>query len=85
MHPRDLSPIELADLLDDAYREDRKLGTNGPDPAVRLELADFLGCHPEVQAEVWAAWRDVLLLEGEIEENEAEFWLDVEFVEPCPQ
>ena len=85
MHPRDLTPVEMADLLDDAYREDRGLGTAGLDPVTRLELADYLGCHPEVQAEVWAAWRDVLLLEGEIGEDDAEFWLDVEFVEPCPE
>ena len=85
MQPRDLTPVEMADLLDDAYREDRGLGTAGPDPVTRLELADYLGCHPEVQAEVWAAWRDVLLLEGEIGEDDAEFWLDVEFVEPCPE
>jgi hypothetical protein len=83
MHPRDLTPVEMADLLDDAYREDRGLGTAGPDPVTRLELADYLGCHPKVQAQVWEAWQELLRLEQDVEEGDAEFWLDVEFVEPC--
>ncbi|UQN10125.1 hypothetical protein [Deinococcus sp. QL22] len=85
MHPRDLTPAELADLLDDAYREDRGLGTAGLEAKVRLELADHLGCHPELQAQVWEVWQEMLILEGDVEEGDALFWLDVEFVEPCPE
>ncbi|THF68330.1 hypothetical protein E7T06_16835 [Deinococcus sp. Arct2-2] len=85
MHPRDLTPVELADLLDAAHRQDRGLSREGPDLELRGELADFLGCHPDVQAEAWAAWQELMTEGGDIEEDEAEYWLDVEFVEPCPQ
>ena len=85
MHLRDLTPVQLADLLDDAYREDRGLGNAGPDPVTRLELADYLGCHPEVQAQVWETWQELLTLEDEVQEEDAAFWLDVEFVKPCPR
>jgi hypothetical protein len=85
MHPRDLTPIELADLLDAAYRQDRGLSREGPAPELRVELADFLGCHSDVQAEAWAAWQELMTEGSDVDENEAEYWLDVEFVEPCPQ
>lgn len=78
MHPRDLTPVELADLLDAAYRQDRGLSWEGPDLKLRAELADFLGCHPGVQAEAWRG-----ILGGD--EDEAGYWLHVEFVEPCPE
>ncbi|MFB9991205.1 hypothetical protein ACFFLM_04310 [Deinococcus oregonensis] len=81
MHPRDLTAVELADLLDAAYRQDRSLSREGPDLVTRVELADFLGCHPEVQAEAWSAWQEILEAE---DEDEAQYWLDVEFVEACP-
>ncbi|WP_371827253.1 hypothetical protein [Deinococcus sp. QL22] len=48
MHPRDLTPVELADLLDAAYRQDRGLTREGPDLELRMEPADFLGCHPDM-------------------------------------
>ncbi|MFB9992504.1 hypothetical protein ACFFLM_11050 [Deinococcus oregonensis] len=48
-----------------------------------VELADFLGCQLHVQAEAWAAWQEFTAEGGDIEENEAEYWLDVEF--PCPK
>ncbi|WP_019011624.1 hypothetical protein [Deinococcus aquatilis] len=85
MHPRDLTAVELADLLDAAYRQDRGLTREGPDPEVRMELADLLGCHPDVQAEAWAAWQELMDEGGDIDEDEAEYWLHVEFIEPCPQ
>ncbi|MFB9994062.1 hypothetical protein ACFFLM_19065 [Deinococcus oregonensis] len=58
MHPRALTPIELADLLDAAYRQDRGLGGEGLALPERVDLAGFLGCHPDVQEEVWAAWQE---------------------------
>ncbi|UQN04877.1 hypothetical protein [Deinococcus sp. QL22] len=84
MHPRDLTPVELADLLDAAYRQDRGLTREGPDLELRVELADYLGCHPDVQAEAWMAWQELMADGGDVDEDEAEYWLDVEFVEPCP-
>ena len=36
------------------------------------------------RAEAWAAWRDELIADGRSLE-EAEYWLDVEFVQPCPE
>ena len=62
MHPRDLTPVEIADLFDAAYRQDRGLTREGLNLEVRLELADYLGCHPNVQAEAWAAWREQILM-----------------------
>ncbi|MFB9995467.1 hypothetical protein ACFFLM_26400 [Deinococcus oregonensis] len=85
MHPRDLSPIELADLLDAAYRQDRGWAEGGVGWMERGELANYLGCHPDVQAEAWAAWQELMAEGSDIEEGDAEYWLDVEFVEPCPQ
>ncbi|UQN06256.1 hypothetical protein [Deinococcus sp. QL22] len=85
MHPPDLTPVEIADLLDAAYRQDRGLTHDGPDLTVRLELADYLGCHPEVQSETWNVWQELMGdEEGDVLEDDAAFWLDVEFVEPCP-
>jgi len=60
MHPHDLTPVERADLLDDAYREDRGLGTVGPDLVTRLELAEYLGGHLEVRVRVWEAWQGLM-------------------------
>ena len=85
MHPRDLTPVELADLLDAAYRQDRGLTRDGPALELRSELADYLGCHPDVQAQAWEAWQELMADGGDVEEKEAEYWLDVEFVEPCPE
>ena len=64
-----------------AYQEDRRLAGDGPDEDERLALADYLGCHEEARAEAWAVWRTVLELEGH-DLGDAEYWLDVEFVEP---
>jgi hypothetical protein len=52
---------------------------------VRMDMADFLGCHRDVQAEAWAAWQELLAESGDVDADEAEYWLDVEFIEPCPQ
>ncbi len=50
-----------------------------------MDLADFLVCHPDVQAEAWAAWQEIIVEGGDIDEDEAQYWLDVEFAEPCPE
>jgi len=42
MRPADLSTIEIADLLDTAYRKDRGWTREGPDE--------------EARAEAWEAW-----------------------------
>ncbi|SMB91201.1 hypothetical protein [Deinococcus hopiensis] len=84
MRPADLTPVEIADQLHAAYQEDRRLAPAGPDEEERLALADYLGCHEEARAEAWEAWHTVLELEGH-DVGDAEYWLDVEFVEPCPE
>lgn len=69
MRPTDLSVIEIADLLNAAYREDRRLAGDGPGGPERLVLADYLGCHEEA----WEVWRNVLELEGHNDLNDAEY------------
>lgn len=51
----------------------------------RQRLADYLGCHEDVRAAAWDAWADLLDDAPEVDPDAAEYWLDVEFVEPCPQ
>ncbi|WP_420594274.1 hypothetical protein [Deinococcus sp.] len=51
-------------------------------PAERTALADFLGCHEEVRAAAFEAWCTELV---GVSEDEASYWMDVEFVEPCPE
>lgn len=84
MDVRDLTPIEIADLLDEAWLADLGNGEAGPDEATRVALADRLGCDEDLRAEAWAAWRDELIADG-CNVDEAEYWLDVEFVQPCPE
>ena len=84
MDVRDLTPIEIANLLDAAYRTDQGEVADGPDAATRSDLADRLGCDEDLRAEVWSAWRDELIAQGR-DLNDAEYWLDTEFVEPCPE
>lgn len=84
MDVRDLTAVEIADLLDAAWRADQGEDAGGPDVEVRSALADRLGCNEDLRAEAWAAWRDELIAEGR-SVDEAEYWLDVEFVQPCPE
>jgi hypothetical protein len=77
MHPRDLTPVKLADLLDAAYRHDRGLSSEEVDWNQRGELADFLGGHPDVQAEAWEAWQELMAEGGDVDEDEAEYWLHI--------
>lgn len=81
---RDLTVIEIAELLHEAYLEDRGLGATGPDPVTRQELADLIGCHPELRDAVWDEWRWLMVLETVVEDD-AEYWLDAEFVHPRPE
>lgn len=85
MNPSDLTAVEIADLLDAAYREDRGLGNDGPDAETRLELARHLGGHPEVEAQAWEVWQALIAFEDEVDEDDAQFWLHVDFVEIRPQ
>ncbi len=57
---------------------------SGLDQETRADLADRIGCDEDLRAEAWAAWRDELIADGRSLE-EAEYWLDVEFVQPCPE
>ena len=82
MRPADLTPTELADLLARAHAADHGEPGDALPPDERLALADYLGCHEEIRAEAWAAWVVDL---NPADWDAAEYWLDVEFVEPCPE
>ncbi|WP_221091180.1 hypothetical protein [Deinococcus aquaedulcis] len=82
MHPAALSPVELADLLDLAYRADQGQDVDAPSAETRQALADYLGCHEEARESAWTVWRQALREAGE-DTGDAEYWLDVEFIEPC--
>ena len=78
--------MEIADLLDAAYREDRGLDGEGLEPEERQALGDYLGCHEEARAAAWEAWQEVFPDEPEYAQaDDIEYWLDVEFVQPCPE
>lgn len=76
----ELTPTELADLLARTYAADHGEGDDAPTPQERTALADFLGCHDDARDAAFAVW--CLELNG-VTEEEAEYWLDVEFSEPC--
>lgn len=78
----DLTPIETADLLARMYTADHGNQEDPPSPQQRTELADYLGCHEEARASAWEAWAVEL---NPIDWDTAQYWLDVEFVEPCPE
>ena len=82
MRLTELTPTELADLLARAYGADHDEPGDAPSAAERTALADFLGCHEEVRAAAFAVWCQEL--DG-LTEDEAAYWLDVEFIEPCPE
>lgn len=85
MQPSERSPVEIADLLNRAFLHDRGDSEENITGEERVALADFLGCHEDVRQEVLAAWQELLSEQPEIDVDEAEYWLDVEFVEPCPE
>ena len=84
MRPQDLTPNELAELLHRAYLQELGEDVDEVDTETRQALSDFLGCHEEIRAAAWAAWSDLLDDHPEIDVDAAEYWLDVELVEPCP-
>lgn len=84
MHRADLTPTELADILHRAYLTDLGDDVDAPGPSLRASLADYLGCHPAVRTAAWEAWQESLDDAG-INPDDAEYWLDVEFIEPCPE
>lgn len=79
MRPADLAPAELVDLLDDAYQESRGGPPSGLAPAEKAALADYLGCYPEQRSAVLHLWQERLAWAGGDPED-AEYWLDAEFV-----
>ncbi|MBB5365960.1 hypothetical protein [Deinococcus humi] len=82
IHPADLTPIGIADQLARMYEADHGQSDDMASAEERTVLADYLGCHEEVRAEVWAAWAAGL---SPLDWYAAQYWLDVEFVEPCPE
>ena len=85
MRPQDLTPNELAEVLHRAYLQDLGEDVDEVGAGTRQDLADYLGCHEEARAAAWDAWSDLLDDHPEIDVDAAEYWLDVEFVEPGPQ
>lgn len=80
--PADLTPTEIADLLSQMYEADCGNAADAPSQEQRTELADDLGCHEEARASAREAW----CLELNPADGDAtEYWLNVEFVEPCPE
>ncbi|ASN83468.1 hypothetical protein [Deinococcus ficus] len=84
MRPADLTPPELADLLHQAFEADLGGLSEPLRPEQRTELADYLGCHPDARDATWEAWQ-ALLEDAGHDPADAEYWLDVEFIEPCPE
>lgn len=83
MDVRHLTPVEIADLLDAAYRADQGEDVDGPDPLTRGSLAAYLGGDQEMHQDAWLAWRYELITQ-ERRVDEAANWLDVKFLPPCP-
>lgn len=82
MRPADLTPVEIADLLARMYGADHSSQDDAPGQQQRTELADYLGCHEEARTSAWQAWSSEL---NPADWDAAEYWLDVEFIEPCPE
>lgn len=82
MRLSDLTPTELADLLARAYAADQGIGNDGPSATERTALADYLGCDDDARDAAFAVWCEEL--DG-VTEDEAAYWLDVEFTQPCPE
>ncbi|MBX8466459.1 hypothetical protein BXU09_17715 [Deinococcus sp. LM3] len=76
--------MELADLLDATWSVDQGGAVSGPDQESRTHLADRPGCDEDLRAEAWVAWRDDLIADGR-SVDDAMYWLDVAFVQPCPE
>ena len=65
-----------------AYAADHGDSDDLPSAEERTALADQLGCHEEVRAAAWAVWAAEL---NPLDWDAVQYWLDVEFIEPCPE
>lgn len=78
-----MQPLTLPELalhLGDLY-ERARLGL--PPNALHRELADYLGCSPELQAAVWDLWQTELALAGR-DLGAPGGWLDYGFYDAVP-
>lgn len=75
-----LSLPEIALHLGDLYA---RAGRGWPPDDLHRQLADFLGCHPEVRDRVWELWATELALTGR-DLGEPGGWLDFDFYEAVP-
>lgn len=75
-----LSPPEIALHLGNLYG--RAVLGFAPN-ALHRELADFLGCHPEMQAAAWDLWCAELALTGH-DPDAPGAWLDYGFYDAVP-
>ncbi|MDV6376012.1 hypothetical protein [Deinococcus arenicola] len=82
MRLADLTPTEIVDQLARMHAADHGHSDDSPSPAEHTALADSLGCHAEARAAAWVAWCAEL---SPLDWDQAEYWLDVEFIEPCPE
>ncbi|WP_229752806.1 hypothetical protein [Deinococcus aerophilus] len=80
MRPADLTPVEIADQLARMYHADSGQKENAPSGEERTALAAYLGCHDDVREEAWAVWCGRL---APTRRNDAAYWLNVGFIEPC--
>ena len=78
----ELTPTELADLLARAYSADHGEQSEALPPEQRTALADYLGCHDDARDAAFAVWCTEL---DDVTEDEAAYWLDIEFITPCPE
>lgn len=82
MRPADLTSFQIAEQLAWLYAADQGQPSDAPGMLPRVVLADHLGCHEEVRAQAWAVWAARL---NPLDWDAAEYWLDVDFPEPCPE
>ncbi|CAM3539753.1 TerB family tellurite resistance protein [Deinococcus saxicola] len=82
MRLTELTSTEIADLLTQMYAADHGHLDDALSQQQRTELADYLGCHEDARARAWEAWALEL---NPANWDATEYWLDVEFVEPCPE
>lgn len=78
--PAHLTSSQIARLVDELYDRARR----GWPPELRhWQLADDLGCHPEVQAAAWDLWQTELELTGQ-DVGGADAWLSYSFYDAMP-
>lgn len=82
MHLATWTTTQLIEQLASFYTADQRGEVRLP--RLRRALGDYLGCHPEVLEQVWAAWETELALTGQ-PVGEIGYWLAVGFPEPRPE